>query len=141
MSDREKLIAGMEKSFRKLLRSHQKNMAAILGKDPTGSEFMFLQHLCDAGTSKASDLAEEFQVNLSHITSVTDKLVAKNLITRVRPKSDRRIVELQITSEGSVTLVKIQRKRNDYFKQRFRDLENKEIQKMIFFFLKLKRSN
>ncbi|WP_408009721.1 MarR family winged helix-turn-helix transcriptional regulator [Pseudalkalibacillus sp. A8] len=140
MNEREKLIYALEKSFRKLLRAHRKNMTARLGSDLTASEFMFLQYLYESGPSKVSDLAEEFQVNLSHVTNVTDKLDSKNLITRIRSRSDRRIVELQMTAEGSKVLEKVRRKRNTYFKNRFKDLDDDEINQMINFFSKLKKA-
>ncbi|WP_261129935.1 MarR family winged helix-turn-helix transcriptional regulator [Bacillus sp. Marseille-Q3570] len=138
MQSREELIDSMEKSFRKLFRSHRKQMAGILGKEVTASEFMFLQFLNEFGPSRVSDLAAEFKVNLSHVTNVTDKLASKKFITRRRNRSDRRIVELQITYEGSAVLDRFRKKRSAYYKQRFEDLKDEEIQKMMCLFTKLR---
>ncbi len=132
------MIDSMEKSFRKLFRSHRKQMADILGKEVTASEFMFLQFLNEFGPSRVSDLADEFKVNLSHVTNVTDKLDSKKFITRLRNRSDRRIVELQITYEGSAILERVGIKRSAYYKQRFKDLNDDEIQQMMSLFTKFR---
>ena len=58
----------------------------------------------DSGPCSMTDIANELDVTLSAVTVLVDKLVDLDLVNRSRGRSDRRIVEIQITEKGKVTL-------------------------------------
>ena len=47
-----------------------------------------------------SDLAEDLRVPLSTATHIMDRLVRKGLATRLRLEDDRRVVQVQLTTDG-----------------------------------------
>ena len=58
------------------------------------NEFMILRLLSEQGPKKVTEFATILGVSASHITAVTDALVEKGWITRVRSKEDRRIIKM-----------------------------------------------
>ncbi|WLD94267.1 MarR family winged helix-turn-helix transcriptional regulator [Alkalihalobacillus sp. AL-G] len=136
---REKLITELEQTFRKMLRSYRKEMANLFDSELTTSEFMFLQYLSAHGPTKVSILADEFQVNRSHVSNVMDRLYSRRLIDRIHSVVDRRIVEVFITEDGTELFNVMKQKRSKYFKRRFEHLNDEEINQMVHFFKKMKR--
>ncbi|WP_257348394.1 MarR family winged helix-turn-helix transcriptional regulator [Pseudalkalibacillus decolorationis] len=141
MNGREKLILEFEQSFRWLLRSHRKAMANVFDKEITSSEFMFLYYLNEHGPKKVSLLADEFQVNRSHVSNVMERLYSRDLVDRIRSSADRRVVEMIITSDGSALLNEMKQKRAVYFQQQFELFKDEEIEQMVLFFNKIQEKN
>lgn len=54
----------------------------------------------EAGTATMGQLARELAASMSSLTSTADRLVAKGMIRRYRPESDRRVVLLELTRHG-----------------------------------------
>ncbi|WP_240980537.1 MarR family winged helix-turn-helix transcriptional regulator [Ramlibacter agri] len=57
--------------------------------------------------STVAELARECQLDAGAMTRLLDRLEAKGLVTRVRSSSDRRVVNLELTSEGRDTAKQI----------------------------------
>jgi DNA-binding MarR family transcriptional regulator len=68
--------------------------------DVTLPQFRALVVLAVRGPRRGHDIAEELQVNPSTGSRMTDRLVRKGLVRRVRPTDDRRAVELCLTRAG-----------------------------------------
>lgn len=68
--------------------------------DVTLPQFRALVVLAVKGALRGADIAEELQVNPSTGTRMTDRLVAKGLVRRVRSTDDRRVVTLRLTRAG-----------------------------------------
>lgn len=64
------------------------------------SEIFLLQHLSLKGASRMKDIAQLFLIKFSTLTSVIDKLEAKNLVIRKKSPQDRRVVLLSATAKG-----------------------------------------
>ncbi|WP_433291452.1 MarR family transcriptional regulator [Actinoplanes sp. CA-030573] len=71
-----------------------------VGADVTLPQFRALVVLAVKGSLRGADIAEELQVNPSTGTRMTDRLVAKGLVRRVRSTDDRRVVTLRLTRSG-----------------------------------------
>jgi DNA-binding MarR family transcriptional regulator len=60
-----------------------------------------LRLLLESGTSTVAGLARSCSLDAGAMTRLLDRLEAKSLCRRVRSKEDRRVVELELTSEGN----------------------------------------
>ncbi|MCA1037952.1 MarR family transcriptional regulator [Bacillus infantis] len=90
------------------------------------NEFLVLRRLTK-GESKVSQLAGALGVSSSHITAVSEKLLAKGLIVRAGSEQDRRIVYLSLTDEGRKMAAELERVFEDYFEEKLRDLSDEEL--------------
>jgi DNA-binding MarR family transcriptional regulator len=68
---------------------------------------LYILWLVSFGLDRSAKLAEYFDVLPSTITFDTDKLVAAGLITRQALPSDRRVLQLKLTSEGDAVYRRI----------------------------------
>jgi DNA-binding MarR family transcriptional regulator len=90
------------------------------------NEFLVLRRLAE-GESKVSQLAGALGVSSSHITAVSEKLLAKGLVARGGSTQDRRIVYLSLTDEGRKMAAELERVSKDYFEEKLRDLSDEEL--------------
>jgi DNA-binding MarR family transcriptional regulator len=90
------------------------------------NEFLVLRRLAE-GESKVSQLAGALGVSSSHITAVSEKLLAKGLVVRGGSTQDRRIVYLSLTDEGRKMAAELERVSKDYFEEKLRDLSDEEL--------------
>jgi DNA-binding MarR family transcriptional regulator len=72
-----------------------------------------LRKLKLSGTCTVSELAEWMGVTSATVTGITNKLVSQSLIERWREESDRRVVRLKLTTEGSEMLSHVERLRRE----------------------------
>jgi DNA-binding MarR family transcriptional regulator len=79
--------------------------------DVTLPQLRALVVLADRGILRGADIAEELQVNPSTATRMTDRLVAKGLVRRVRSTDDRRVVRLRLTRAGREIVERVMEKR------------------------------
>jgi DNA-binding MarR family transcriptional regulator len=134
---RNELEHGLEMSLRKLFRTLRKELNELYINYIPSNEFAVLSTLHNQSPLMASEIANELKVSSSHITAVTDRLVNKNYIQRVRSESDRRIVYLEITEEGKQVAFEMNRIKNTYIKKKFNCLNDEEIKMMITLSAKL----
>jgi len=66
---------------------------------------LFMIHQGRAGT--VAELARECQCDAGAMTRMLDRLEAKGLLRRVRSSEDRRVVNIELTSEGRQTAARI----------------------------------
>lgn len=69
--------------------------------DITNDQHYILRYISQKEKCTSSELAEIFCVNKSAITAMTNRLVEKGLIRRIRGRHDRRVVYLALTEKGS----------------------------------------
>jgi DNA-binding MarR family transcriptional regulator len=127
----------LEMSLRRLFRTLRKGLNELYADYIPSNEFAVLQTLNNQSPLMASEIANELKVSSSHITAVTDRLVKKDYIQRVRSDSDRRIVYLEITEEGKKIAVEMDEIKNEYFGNKFSHLSEEEMKTMIKFFTEL----
>jgi DNA-binding MarR family transcriptional regulator len=136
MSRRDGLMYELEKTLQYTIREIRKGYNAMLGDEINRSEFLLLKYLHENGSSKVSSISNEFKVTSSHITSVADSLVEKALVTRERSKDDRRVVEIELTKNGSFVIEGLDKKKRQYLFSTFDNLTDQEIKDLISLFHK-----
>ncbi|WP_181347487.1 MarR family winged helix-turn-helix transcriptional regulator [Thalassobacillus sp. CUG 92003] len=136
MQDNEKvkLISELEGSMRSFIRGFRRDLNDMLGDGFTSSEYSFLRAIKESNTQNISTLASLLGVSNSHATSVTDRLVDKQLVTRKRSDKDRRVVVLDLTPEGEETYQKLETRRTEFIRNRFEHLTKEELQELIRIF-------
>lgn len=131
MEKRLALVIELEKTLRAVFRQMQKELNQLCGHHFTGSEYSVLSYLIQKSPQTVSELAQKFDVSVSHITQIVDQLASKQYVYRQRSKLDKRIVEIYITIEGKKAISKIQNKKHEYLCQRFQSFTNEEIQHLV----------
>lgn len=134
---RNELERELEMSLRRLFRTLRKGLNEVYSDYIPSNEFAVLQTLFIQSPLMASEIANELKVSSSHITAVTDRLVGKNYIQRVRSDSDRRIVYLEITEDGREIARKMDNIKNNYLEKKFAALTDEDIKRMIDSSIKL----
>ncbi|MCB1177250.1 MAG: MarR family transcriptional regulator, partial [Leptospiraceae bacterium] len=76
---------------------------------------------------KVSELAAEIGVSLPYITSLSSKMVEKNILKRENLEADKRIVVLKLTQKGEKIYSELDKRINDFLKEKFEHLNNSEI--------------
>jgi DNA-binding MarR family transcriptional regulator len=127
----------MEALMRHVYRKLRQEMNEVYDKEMSRNEFFILKTLYEQGSKKSSDLSKMLNVSASHITAVTDSLIEKSWIQRVRSVSDRRIVDLHLTDEGKNTLELFEKKKTDFLLQKFNDFSDQDMENFITLFNKL----
>ncbi|EUJ49359.1 putative MarR family transcriptional regulator [Listeria rocourtiae FSL F6-920] len=90
--------------------------------------------LISSGVNRTTDLSKKLDVSASHITAITDSLVANNFITRHRSEVDRRIVVLELTEEARDFVASIEQKKKEMIVRRFSvftDEEREQFQALL----------
>jgi len=78
----------------------------------TGMEMEIIQWLLIEGPRKMKEIGENFNIKLSSLTSVIDKIERQKLVYRKNSKDDRRVVYLDVTDKGK----RLYRDYSDYLK-------------------------
>ncbi len=104
MDKRQRIMYDLEKTMQNTFRGIRKGINEMLGDEINRSEFLLLKYLYENKSQKVSTISNELKVTSSHITSVSDSLVQKHLVTRERSTEDRRVVEVALTLKGSALI-------------------------------------
>ncbi|EUJ33013.1 putative MarR family transcriptional regulator [Listeria floridensis FSL S10-1187] len=108
----------IETAVKRVLSSFRHDLAGVLDGRLSVGEYRVLS-LIESGITKTSDLAKKLDVSASHITSLTDALVAMNYITRQRSETDRRIIQLSLTKEAKLFVQKSNKEKRELMIKRF----------------------
>jgi DNA-binding MarR family transcriptional regulator len=126
----------LEMVFRQVYRKLKDKVQKSMRNHVSPNEFIVLKYLLE-GPMRASELSKKLQVSASHITTVTDSLVEKELIERSRSTQDRRVVDLMINDKGTALVRDLIKVKSDLFKETFKVFSQEEIQILINLFKKL----
>ncbi|WP_179134109.1 MarR family winged helix-turn-helix transcriptional regulator [Halobacillus massiliensis] len=133
------LISELEGIFRKFIRGYRRDLNERLGEGFTNSELAFLTAIKENNEQNVSNLASGLNVSNSHATSIMNRLVEKDLITRTRSQKDRRVVVFELTDEGNDVYSHLNNKRVEYMQERFETLSTSDIKELIRIFYKLEQ--
>ncbi|PLR66199.1 MarR family winged helix-turn-helix transcriptional regulator [Bacillus sp. UMB0893] len=117
-------------NYRKLNKMARTNLNVLLETYVPFNEFMVLRILLDHRQQNVSQIAEKLSVSSSHITAVSEKLIHKGYLSRVRAEDDRRMVFLTLTESGERVAIAVEKTITEYF---HRKLENVTDEEMIVF--------
>ncbi|APH04710.1 MarR family winged helix-turn-helix transcriptional regulator [Bacillus weihaiensis] len=131
MEDRQDKMYEMEALMRHVYKKLRQEMNTVYENELSRNEFFILKTLFETGSKKASDLSKLLNVSASHITAVTDVLIEKEWIERVRSDKDRRIVDIHLTEEGKKTLELFEKKKTNFLLNKFENLNDEEIESFI----------
>lgn len=73
---------------------------SLAGEDISLPQYRALVILASKGPERLAELAEALSVNPSSATRLCDRLISKQLITRIQTSDDRRGVTLKLTTQG-----------------------------------------
>jgi DNA-binding MarR family transcriptional regulator len=135
--NRQNMMYDIEKLFRNFFRTFKHDLNDILGDEMTSNEFIILKMISELGPLKVSTISKELNVSASHITVVTDKLLARHYIERKRDDNDRRIVLVTVTKLGKELINKLQVKKIDYMLDKFSPLKDEELMDLKRLFQKI----
>lgn len=129
--NRELLIENLSTNFFAMFRTIRNDMNKIFENYIPWNEFLVLRILNRNQKEMVSRVAKELNVSNSHITAVAEKLIKKELVTRSRSTSDRRVVYLEITDKGKELVAEMDKQNKLYLRERFSTLSEEEMTIMI----------
>jgi len=89
------------KAIRVIIRAidvHSKNLGATAGI--TVPQLIMLKEIQQYDTITTTKLSDKVSLSQSTVTIIIDKLVAKNLVNRIRDHNDKRQWHLELSAEG-----------------------------------------
>lgn len=93
----EDILSLADQLFRQLLPTVPKDLLTL---DATMPQLKIMLILYLNGPARMSDIASALDVTLPTATSLVDKLVEKNFVTRENQKNDRRVVVCHLSEAG-----------------------------------------
>ncbi|MEM6343691.1 MAG: MarR family transcriptional regulator [Bacteroidota bacterium] len=94
-------LAKLEKNLYDLADIYRKHQTYIKTKYKISAlDMEILQLVIVEGPKKMKEIGEHFQVKLSTLTSIIDKIERKRLVKRVNSRHDRRVVHLAASPKG-----------------------------------------
>jgi DNA-binding MarR family transcriptional regulator len=139
--NREQSVTELEALFRQIGRNFRNHMNSVFKGELTDSEFFYLQYLDECGPAKASDIANQFNVSLSHVTSLCDRMVKKDFIYRNRSEEDRRIVVIGLNDRGKQMIESLKGIKIKYLEDFLSPLGDDELVQLVRIYKKLSRSS
>lgn len=94
-------VERLETSLRTLSDVYRKHQEYIKAKYKISAlEMEIIQLVVLEGPKKMKEIGQHFNVKLSTLTSIIDKIERQRLVKRVNSSSDRRVVYLEVTKKG-----------------------------------------
>lgn len=119
-------------------RHIQQEMAvALKDMNLTGPQFFILYLLSTSEDMKSTELAEKLDVKPSAITVMIDRLLKNDFVSRHRDESDRRIVKLQLTTDGREVFESAKKVRRGIFSRYLSYLEEEDVEQLVTIYEKL----
>jgi DNA-binding MarR family transcriptional regulator len=101
-TDQNTAVDRLEKSLYELNEVYRKHQDYIKTKYKISAlEMEIIQLIVLQGKKKMKEIGEYFNVKLSTLTSIVDKVERQRLVVRANSKEDRRVVYLEVTPKGN----------------------------------------
>ncbi|MAK61572.1 MAG: transcriptional regulator [Ponticaulis sp.] len=98
MSEHQDVLIALRRITR-AIDLHSKKLMRETGL--TGPQLLVLEELQSQDRATPSSVAKAVHLSQATVTSIVDRLEKAGLILRVRSESDRRVIKLQLTTEGA----------------------------------------
>lgn len=118
-----RLYASMQRHF-------EKRMQPL---DLTAMQWGPLLLMAEGRASTAAELARGMDIDTGAMTRMLDRLEAKGLVARARSASDRRVVQLELTAEGSKVASQIPQQLADVLNLHLKDFKADELHMLMGF--------
>lgn len=123
MEKHEELLVAIRQIIRAIdLRSKKLSKAVGI----TGPQLLVLQEVSAQPAVTSKQVADSINLSQATVTSILDRLEAKELLVRKRDSDDRRKVSLYLTDLGQSTLKDAPRAMEDTFIEKFESIETWE---------------
>lgn len=109
--------------FDDILMIEENVMRAMGHHNVTMTEVHTIEAIGRVEEKTMSTVAEALEITVGTLTTAVNKLVKKNLVTRMRDESDRRIVLIRLTEEGQVIFDAHEQFHRDMIDHLMKDLE------------------
>ncbi len=119
-------------SLRKVIRAidlHSKHLSKTVGL--TGPQLVILQQIGRQKGILARQVAQNVNLSPATVTSILDRLEARDLVHRVRSNEDKRRVGLFLTQAGENLLIKAPQPLQDHFIEKFSALAEWEQSQLL----------
>jgi DNA-binding MarR family transcriptional regulator len=120
MEKYEQLLVSLRQVIRAIgIHSKQLNKKSGL----TGPQLMVMKQIDQLDGPMAKQVAKEINLSPATVTSIIDRLEAKELVVRRRSQSDKRKVELYLSSTGETLLQGAPQPLQEHFIKRYQALQ------------------
>lgn len=109
--------------FDDILMIEENVMRAMGHHNVTMTEVHTIEAIGRVEEKTMSTVAEALEITVGTLTTAVNKLVKKNLVTRMRDEGDRRIVLIRLTEEGQVIFDAHEQFHRDMIDHLMKDLE------------------
>ena len=119
-------------SLRRVIRAidlHSKHLSKTVGL--TGPQLVILQQIGRTKGILARQIAKNVNLSPATVTSILDRLEARELVRRVRSSEDKRRVGLFLTETGEKLLIKAPQPLQDHFIEKFSALAEWEQSQLL----------
>lgn len=128
MQKDEELLIALRKIIRAIdLRSKQLNKDFGL----TGPQLLVMQNIAKQPGIMVRQIADNITLSPATVTSILDRLEARELATRIRSTDDKRRVGVFLTEQGTVLLADSPLPLQEHFTNRFGQLKEWEQSQMV----------
>lgn len=107
MSSKNEIVAEIIDNLRRVFQvvnEHSKRAERETGL--TGPQLWAIKSISDKTSIRVSDLARLMYLHPATVVGILDRLEARGLVARVRSREDRRVVKVELTSEGKALVRK-----------------------------------
>lgn len=119
-------VAELAGALEKLARRFKLTDAVQGGRPMAEIDKHILLHVAEHPGCGPSDVARSFGVPLTTVSSATDRLAKRGLLQRLRPSTDRRAVELELTASGQAHAEALRQAHHAMFRAMLERLSKRE---------------
>lgn len=128
MNKDEELLVALRKVIRAIgMRSRQLNKEVGL----TGPQLLILQKVGKQRGVMVREIAEDINLSSATVTSILDRMEARELVERIRSTQDKRKVGVFLTKAGELALSTAPLPLQEHFTNRFNAMEEWEQSQMV----------
>lgn len=128
--DRQSNFIEFEKLFWQISRKMGYLWKTIYEQTFPGSQSHILFLLQRNGPRRMSELADALHLTPGAVTTASDRLIEHGYIARIRDEKDRRVVHLELTQKGRMTLHELQNEGRKIMKLVFNDISDTDLKMM-----------
>ena len=131
-------VAQMEKDLRHIAAIIKQRGRRILSNYTiTPPQFIALQWLFEHGDMTIGDLSNKMYLAFSTTTDLVDRMEKNQLVKRVRDEQDRRVVRINLLSEGERVIEEVIDKRRVYLNSVLADFDEQQVKDFSDLLIKL----
>ena len=95
------------------------------------TEYSILRYLTEEGNMPMVQMANNIMVTQGWITGLIDSMEKRNLVERTRSKDDRRVIELNITKEGSKVFERAKKVHLEYIANCIKHMDDETVSSTV----------